>query len=189
MTIKEVLKLENNAERDKNVIYLIQDGDSSPWYRAYNWSAYLLEFYPNNLEEFNRLKVTKRKIKSEKGVTIASVGLQETSFYKYMPGCSFDKTTSKNLVKIRIKPKDYDKDFFTESSYNNWLESIELSESRGEKIDTTDKSSTKHPNIYSQPTTFCSIMKSIIRFDTRNKDIDELVDFILQLKQECANLI
>ena len=57
MSNKEKLQIENNRTIDNiNVIYLFKDGGSA-WYSAYEWSAYLMEFFPNDLPDNKSLKL------------------------------------------------------------------------------------------------------------------------------------
>jgi hypothetical protein len=49
--IEDIIKKERERNKDNiDKIYLFRDGNSV-WYKAYEWSAYLMEFFPNNLKD------------------------------------------------------------------------------------------------------------------------------------------
>ena len=57
MSIEEIEKLENTrTPQNLNIVYLIKDNENSPWYKAYELSAYYLEFYNKNIADNERLK-------------------------------------------------------------------------------------------------------------------------------------
>ena len=89
MAVKEILELENNRDSSTlGKIYFYKEGNS-PWYRAYELSAYFASFYDNGLDDKKRLHAVKKSNKlSEDG--IISVGLQLPSFKKYFPDVNVD---------------------------------------------------------------------------------------------------
>jgi len=192
MTAKEILNLEGNLEsrvaESKNIIYLIRDSDSSPWYKAYCWSAYLMEFYPNNLEDAKKLKPIKRQIKSEDSAILVHVGLQLPSLSKYLPDVKAD-TSTPNLIRLIVDPTLYNDNIISLNNYNKWIETIPLKEDDN-KSKNNKNSSKPNPNSpFTKLTTFTSIVKDIFRFDTYNKSQEDLLEFVRYLKEECIKLI
>lgn len=54
MAVKEILELENNRDSSTlGKIYFYKEGNS-PWYRAYELSAYFASFYDNGLDDKKR---------------------------------------------------------------------------------------------------------------------------------------
>jgi len=177
MTITESLKIEDELRvKDQNTILLFKENGNSAWYRAYERSALLMEFYPNGLNENQRLKPTKKSIKiDDKSVEIIQVGIQLPSLDKYLPGVQPIADNS-DIVKIRIEPYDV-------IELQNWKDSIPLKENKPQQV------KQNNPTVYSQPATFTSIMKAILGFQTYKKNEEELITFIESLRERCAQLI
>lgn len=180
--MEKLLNIETNRD-ESNIrkIYFIKDAES-PWYRAYELSAYYAVNYNNGLKENERLRATR---KSSKIINngVMQIGLQITSFKKYFPNAQICEISEK-LISIDI-PSDDLCDITLENYEgicNSWKETFEI-KSKNKKIKEPIKT------VYNSPTSFTSIMKEIIRYDTHNKDEDELRYFINILKEMCANLI
>ena len=52
---KHIEKEKNRSIDNLNRIFLYKD-ENSGWYRAHEWSAYLVEFYNRNIDKKDRLK-------------------------------------------------------------------------------------------------------------------------------------
>lgn len=118
MKIKDAIALEKRITiEDLSKIYLIPDGD---WYRAYEWSAFLLRQIPSkrNIEN-TPLKVIK-KFNDDLEYGLISVGLKETYFPNYLTenfdvtktnayDCDISVIDVKNcLVDINFELKNYE---------------------------------------------------------------------------------
>lgn len=180
---ERILQFEERKPETLNMIYLFRDSNNSQWYKAYEWSAYLLEFITNNLPEKNRLKPIKKQIK-DSDKTIINVGLPITSLDKFCETkIIIDKQpdASQNIaIKIHL-PNDIIFEIYKQK-LNEWKNSIQIKEQNTTKQN-------KSTNIYSQPTTFLTIMKEIMKFNTYNRSEEEMVEFINNLKSKCADLI
>lgn len=179
MAVKEILELENNRDSSTlGKIYFYKEGNS-PWYRAYELSAYFASFYDNGLDDKKRLHAVKKCNKSSED-GIISVGLQLPSFKKYFPDVNVDDMSG-DRFSLDISIDSYDG--INASNYKEKVSEWKSGFSTNQKKEHSSK------NIYSSPVSFTAIMKEIIRCDTYNKSENELRDFICTLKEMCANLI
>lgn len=180
--MKEFYKFEERKQENLDMIYLFKDSNNSQWYKAYEWSAYLLEFITNNLEENNRLKpIKKQLINSNK--TIINVGIPITSLEKFCdPSLIIDKQTNANQhIAIKIKLSNITFENYKQK-LNDWKDLIPIKTYQ-------NSNQNKSTNIYSHPITFLSIMKEIMKFNPYNRSEDEMLQFISDLKSKCADLI
>lgn len=181
---EEILNLENNRNNETLLnIYFYKDGNS-PWYRAYELSAYYAYSYPNNLKDTERLHPIKKasKINSD---GIVCIGLQLSSFKKYFPNADTSMISDNKMV-LTVKGSDFPN--ITTDSYNGifleWKSEFELKKGKSDKAKESN-----NKNIYNSPVSFSKIMKEIIRYDTHNKGENELRIFVNTLKDMCAELI
>lgn len=182
MKIDDILNLENNRTSDTlGIIYLIKDNGNSPWYKAYEFSAYMLEFFNKDLKQENRLKPTHKEYTK---YTLVNVGLQFKSLQKFLPNIFLlEEASQNNILQIEININEIN----NEININNykdfvssWKSTITISK---------EKQVEQQKTIYSQPVTFMSIMKSILKFNTYNKTHEETIQFINEIKSQCADLI
>ena len=171
MSIEEIEKLENTrTPQNLNIVYLIKDNENSPWYKAYELSAYYLEFYNKHIADNN--------------IKLVNVGLQFKSLQKFLPDIQINEENSSNLILQIILPtipNDLNLINYNEI-VQNWKNTIPVKQDNQQQ-------NKKQTTIYSQPTTFSSIMKDIISFSLYNRSEIELVQFIEKLKNKCADLI
>lgn len=186
MTNKEKIEIERKRTPENiNKILLFRDG-TSPWYSAFEWSAYLLEFYPSGLQDKERL-CPMHKTQKEIDGSIIKVGFQLSSLKKYLPNVQVNNV-EENLIEIEIE-------LYDGLSYNNYIEkldtwksNVKIKDKNNENVD--KKEATSKPNsLFVKPCTFLHILKHIIVFDTHGKTENELREFIFQIKEMCASLI
>lgn len=179
--LKEILENERNRTLDNiDKIFLYKDGNG-PWYKAYEWSAYLLEYYPGGPED--KLKPTRKPYNGDIS-SFVSVSFQLSSFDKFVPGKIIVSQDDKKIV-LSCDIRKYEEPISLEAKDNildNWKKTIDLKDKK-EKVVREQK------NVFGNHTSFTSILKSIITYDTYGKNGDELRTFINELKEECANLI
>lgn len=179
---ERILQFEERKQENLDMIYLFKDSNNSQWYKAYEWSAYLLEFITNNLEENNRLKpIKKQLINSNK--TIINVGIPITSLEKFCdPSLIIDKQIDASQhIAIKIKLSNITFENYKQK-LNDWKILIPIKTYQ-------NSNQNKSTNIYSHPITFLSIMKEIMKFNPYNRSEDEMLQFISDLKCKCADLI
>lgn len=181
---EKLLLFEERKQENLNYIYLIKDSNQQQWYKAYEWSAYLLEFITNTLPENKRLNPIKKQIENT-DKTIINVGFPLTSLNKF---CEPQIIKNKNIDERQniciqiILPNEITLSNYKEK-LNEWKNLIQV------KTFTQNKNNQKSTNIYSQPTTFLTIMKNIMKFNTYGRSQEELIQFIENLKVNCADLI
>lgn len=180
---ERILQFEERTSNNLNQIYLIKDSNNSQWYKAYEWSAYLLEFMTNNLQEKDRLKPLKKQLENT-NKTIINVGFPLTSIEKFCnPNIIEDKVVDGNQnITIRIKSSNNLSFENYKQNLNNWKNSIQIKQYN-------NQNQNKSINIYSHPTTFLSIMKDIMKFNTYGKSEEDYANFLNDLKSKCADLI
>lgn len=180
---KKIFLAEKRTNQSLNRIYLFRDSETSTFYKAYEWSAYLLEFLSNDLNEKNRLKPTKKQIKDTENFII-KVGFPITSLDKFCkPELIENKIVSEDQsIMIILKLNDNSINEITyEQLLNNWKNSIQIKQSQNTKQNNI--------NVFSQPITILSIMSDILKFNAYGKSEDQLIEFIEELKIKFANVI
>lgn len=182
--MKDILEKENNRDKDTlRKMYFYKNGNS-PWYRAYELSAYYATYYNNGLSEKDRLN-PQRKVNKLDENGIIQVGLQLTSFRKYFPDVTVSDVSGDHII------VDVSEDVFTDVTPDNyldviseWKNSFELRTNGDKKKDTKSIKT-----VYNSPVSFTEIMRQILRYDTHSKDETDLRNFVCTLKEMCANLI
>lgn len=182
--MEDILKVESNRNKDNiRTIYFYKEGNS-PWYRAYELSAYYAVHYNNSLKEKERLQASR---KSNKIINegIMQIGLQLESFKKYFPEAELQEI-KENTFSIVIPSSD-----LCDITLVNYKEKLVDWKNTFDIKSKNKKQSVKEVNktVYSSPVSFTSIMKEIIRYDTHNRTEDEFRCFLNTLKEMCADLI
>ena len=80
MTISEIRKMEEARHGAQKTVHLTREGE---WYRAHDWSAWLLTNFPVGEAKDSPLKVTAKKLKD--GYVDVFVGFPCTSMGKFLP--------------------------------------------------------------------------------------------------------
>ena len=115
MKYSDIFQLETRQTiEDLYKIHFYQEGD---WWRAYEWSSYLVLQFPNNLEDKNKLKPTHKQCK-ENNDGIIFVGLRTSSFDKYLPNMKCVISEDKHMI---IDVKDIVSSNFNLDNYINIL--------------------------------------------------------------------
>lgn len=182
--MEEILKKENNRDKDTfRKIYFYKNGNS-PWYRAYELSAYYATFYNNGLEDKDRLNPQRKTSKFDES-GIIQVGLQLTSFKKYFPDVIVSDISGDCIV---IDAPDND---FIDIVLDNYLDVLSEWKNSMELHTKADKKKETKPikTVYNSPVSFTEIMRQILRYDTHNRNETDLRNFVCTLKEMCANLI
>lgn len=88
------IKETRNSEEELYQIHFYQEGD---WWRAYEWSSYLVSQFPNSLDEKHKLKPNRKEYKDNKD-GIIFVGLKTSSFEKYLPNIKYEIIENKHMI-------------------------------------------------------------------------------------------
>lgn len=169
MKISQIIEYETSQDRDKTVARLYLENG---WYRAYEWSAYLIHNYPNNLEDDKRLRPTHRYVK-ECDDSIISVGLKLNMINKFLPNAQYKIEDEYIDVTIKLS--------INENSSNDllskWKESVKI-----QTPQTIGK-------VYSKPFSMTDILKEILGYRMEHTTADEDRTFLYGLKEKCYSLI
>ena len=184
--LEEILNIEcNRTAENIFTMYIYKDGNS-PWYRAYELSAYYAFFYKNGLDDSERLHPTK-KASRILGDGMISVGLKLESFKKYFPNLAIEHIDS-DTVEITVDETYYDeiKPETYKEIYGEWKTKFEIKKAKSKN---GEPNKIQNKNIYNSPVSFSSIMREILKYDTNGKSEEDLRRHIYILKEMCANLI
>ena len=132
MGYKEHIKDEARTIEDYLKIKLYKEGN---FWRAYEWSAYLCEFFPNGLSESDKLKPTYKDVKGTDNGLIF-VGLPTSSFKKFFPSIENKEFfNDKNEVKFIDVSKEFEKIAFDDigSLLNEWKKKYKTNPSESAK--------------------------------------------------------
>lgn len=101
MTIAEIIQIETARQESEswNVVHLLKEGD---FYRAHDWSAWLMSVFPFGEALEKPLKVIAKKLKD--GYIDAFLGFPASSLKKYLPeGTDFNVVSDTQIdVKVEI---------------------------------------------------------------------------------------
>lgn len=176
MGYKEHIKDETRTIEDFLKIKLHKEGN---FWRAYEWSAYLCEFFPNGLQENEKLKPTYKDVKGTDNGLIF-VGLPTSSFKKYLPTIeNKDFFNDKDGVKIIDASKEFEKIAFDDigNVLNEWKKKYKIALSKSEK---SSSNNFKCNNI-------TDIIQSLKTFPIESKTPIECLLFLSNLKKKIIN--
>ena len=176
MGYKEHIKDETRTKEDFLKIKLHKEGN---FWRAYEWSAYLCEFYPNSLSENEKLKPTYKDVKGIDN-SLIFVGFPTSSFKKFFPTIdNKDFFDDKDGVKLIDVSKEFDKIAFEniESLLNEWKKKYKTN---SPKSANSSSNSFKCNNIN-------DVMESLKTFPIESKSHIECLLFLSDLKKKINN--
>lgn len=166
-----------HSRTSNNIIFLYKD-DKGGWIHGYEWSAYLSRFYNNGLNDNERLKPTRRKIKEvEDG--IISIGLLPSSIDKYFPKSNIISNDD-TCMQIEVNLEDYDSPQDIDDILSQWKNEYQIK---------SPQKTAQKSFIVSRPSTFSGIMKRIIGYQLESSTPNDNLLFIRELKNMCTELI
>lgn len=181
MSMQEIYESEKRNEDNLYDIHFYMEGS---FWRAYEWSAYLSRNFPSNLTDDERLKPI-RKITKFDDDGYVQVGLQLSSFEKYLPGVVNDDNIfemgNKHII-IHAKSFFTDFDFFDyETILNEWKLSIKLSDK--------EKKKNKQSNIERNDTiSINSLIKELITYPMENRNLIECLQFLSYVRDKAIKI-
>lgn len=186
--ITEILDIEKDRnEREKwNVIHLFKEGG---FYRAYNWSAWLIVTFSYNDEvrketkDRKPLAVSRKKMKSTE-TDFVFVGFPLKSLDKFVPSnIGFAPITDTQIdVTIDLSYNDDVTYESLEEEYETWKDGIKMSEEKPKYEKTVSDSVTITPRSIS------SVMAQVLSYPLESKTPIENMEFISMLKSQLASL-
>ena len=180
--LKDIIESENSRTKENlGTIYLYKESENTPWFKAYEFSAYLAEFYPSGNEE--KLKPIKKRGKNTEN-EIVNIGIQVSSFNKYFPGADVENIDN-GSVSFTVDLTRYGENISLENykeKTQEWKDGINLSEK-------TDKKAKQQNNVFTKPLSVTKIMAKIMNYDTHGKDENGLRGFIIEIKNDFSNIL
>lgn len=176
MGYKEHIKDETRTIEDFLKIKLHKEGN---FWRAYEWSAYLCEFFPNGLSENDKLKPTYKEVKGVDNGLIF-VGFPTSSLKKFFPTIdNKDFFNDKDGVKLIDVSKEFSEIAFEniDNLLNDWKKKYKTNFS---KLSTNSSNSFKCNNI-------TDVIQNLKTFPIENKSPIECLLFLSELKKKINN--
>lgn len=193
MSIAEILEIERNREESStwNVIHLFKEGS---FYRAYEWSAWLItvvsfnDSVRNGTQDRKPLTVTRKKDKNSDG-TFVFVGFPLNSLDKYIQNGTEFKPINDNQIDIQIElSADIGEVSFDAISnkIDEWKDGVPIKEEKQKK----GKSDDSTPFVMSsdRPMSITGIMTQIIAYPLEQKSPMEVVAFVSDIRKRLAML-
>lgn len=178
------IKETRNSENELYQIHFYQEGD---WWRAYEWSSYLVAQFPNALEEKDKLKPIRRSYKeNEDGIIF--VGLKASSFEKYLPNMKYNVIEDKHMI---VDVSNIDLPIFNINNYSTilyeWKNKYPFKETR-EKKEENKTTVELPPYVFNEnKDTIMSIVFEIMTYniDTNN---EKNAAFLQNMKNKFLNI-
>lgn len=183
MTHKKICEIETRTDDNIMKLYLFNENG---WWRAYEWSAYLCNHLPCELDEANRLNPTKKNSSFFDG-GIIFVGLKATSFEKYLP-CLCKDVESIDLEQKQI---EFDvSDLFYDCDFSNYKEL--LYEWKGKfkfKKRNEKKENETKQNETDKGITVKELLSKIDGFRVERKTPIEAIAFVSEIKGDVFKIL
>lgn len=183
MTISEIRELEGARKESSqfNVVHFLKEGGG--FYRAHDWSAWLLKTFPIN-DVVANMSVTAKRLKD--GYVDAFVGFPATSMKKYIPDAEssgFNPIDDNHFtVSVEIPTE------IGEVSFDNlnrmkeeWKATLQLSENKKQHREEREIAE-QEPRI----TRISDVLSRVISFPLESKSPIEAWEFLRQLRHQIA---
>lgn len=185
MTITEIIDIENNRKQPDQfgIIHLIKEGN---FYRAHDWSAWLMTTFPIGEAINTPLKISAKKLKD--GYVEAWVGFPVTSIQKYIPSDDsvVFKPISENQIDVHIPlPEEY-----LQQNFDNIRNSIDKWKNQLPILDNKKSKREDHEiqEIGPRITRITDIVGSILSFSLVESSPLDAWEFIRKLQKQISIL-
>ncbi len=183
MTIAEISKIENerNTPKDFGVIHLFSENN---FYRAHDWSAWLMTTFPFG-ESLNKpLRVSAKRLKD--GYVEAWVGFPVSSLGKYVPNddsMQFNPVSDTQIDVTIHLPDGYEDANFDDirAQVDAWKEGLPMNEAKKQKREDREVA-----EVAPRFTRMTDIVGRIFSFPLESKSPIEAWEFVRQLRQQAA---
>jgi hypothetical protein len=188
--ISEILEIEKERTdvSSWNVIHLFKEGG---FYRAYNWSAWLIVTFAYNddvrkgTSDRKPLNVSRKKTKSGDS-DFAFVGFPLKSLEKFIPYQTGFTPVNDTQIDVTIELPVLEVELSYESlgqMYEQWKESVPLSEEKPRR----ERDQGDEPP-FASPKSITAVMAQVLSYPLESKTPMENMAFISMLKQQLAAL-
>ena len=184
MTIAEIRGIEENRHSAEQfaVIHLLKENSGKEFYRAHDWSAWLMTMFPMGDAANNPLKISAKRLKD--GYIEVWVGFPVTSLGKYIPddGSVGFEAVNDNQIDVTIQlPEEYeggDEDQFR-MAVDEWKEQLPLNGSKKARREEQEMAEAA-PRVVR----FSDIISQIVSYPLESKSPIEAWEFMRQLRQK-----
>lgn len=181
MSISEIFNIEENRKDSSewNVIHLIREGS---FYRAHDWSAWLMSAFPFGEATKKRLSVTAKMLND--GRINAFVGFPTTSLEKYIPndGSVAFLPIDNNRMDVRIElPADLGEVSFEslDKMRTDWIASLPLTENKKNKREMRDAQ-----NLETRAPHLLDIVSQVMSFPLESKSPKDAWEFVRNMRTQ-----
>ncbi|MBP3763759.1 MAG: hypothetical protein J6I49_07775 [Bacteroidales bacterium] len=176
--LKDILEMERRRGTAEQcaTMHLFKEGT---FYRAYEWSAWLMVHY------FTELKVTHRLLKG--GEDIVFVGFPLTSLERYVPQGADVQPSGEAVVEVRLPetafPPDADAGTL-QAGFADWKQAQPLTEASKKKADEEKRAADRnaHPRL-------TDIMLRIVAYPVEQHSPMECMAFLSDVKQQISQIL
>jgi hypothetical protein len=188
--ISEILEIEKNREdaAQWNIIHLFKEGG---FYRAYNWSAWLIvavaynDEVRKNSSDRKPLNVSRKKTKNGEN-DFAFVGFPLKSLEKFIPNNTGFTPVNDTQIDISIELPATDTEISFEmlaQAFEEWKQTFPIADDKPKKDREYSYEGTPGPH------SITAVMSQVLSFPLESKTPMEAMAFISTLKQQLAALI
>ena len=174
MKYSEIIENESRLSQEKP--YEIRFYREGEWWRAYEWSAYLAYFFPNGLEEKNRIRPTRKPLKGFSDGYVF-IGMKLASFSKYLPSMdvmqideSYIAINARSALEGKVNLNNAEHEFL------EWKCTIPIKEAK-------DCGKRENKPINSRE----DILDKIVNFQFENKSLIEIATFLSNIRERILN--
>lgn len=183
MTIAEIVELESARQEESswNVIHFVKEGD---FYRAHDWSAWLMSVYPFGEAVEKPLKVIAKKMKD--GYIDAFCGFPASSIGKYIPQGMDFQPVSDTQIDVRIEfPAEIGEVSFENLSKKkeDWKNGLTLTEGKKQRRENREDTE-QAPRIVR----FTDIISKIVSMPIEDMSPKEAWDALRELRRQVTAL-
>ena len=177
--IAEILSIEKERSdaSTQQIVHLFKEGG---FYRAYNWSAWILVMMLRAKEhdEKKQLCVSRKTIKSS-GDDFVFVGFPLKSINKFIPQDVQFTPVNDSQIDMVIDPTSFDTELSIDA-FEEWKKSFPISEKKEKPTDTAA----------SQPRQgLTALMSEVLKYPLESRTPLQNTEFISYLKQQLASLL
>ena len=188
--ISEILEIEKERTdvSSWNVIHLFKEGG---FYRAYNWSAWLIVTVAYNDEvrkgqsDRKPLNVSRKRVKNGDG-DFAFVGFPLKSMEKFIPYQTAFTPINDSQIDISIELPATDAEISYEvlsQSFEDWKQSVPIQEDKPKREGVSPDEA-----VQASPRSITQVMQQVLSFPLESRTPMECMSFISLLKQQLAAL-
>lgn len=183
MTIAEITQLENDRKSKEQfgVIHLIKENN---FYRAHDWSAWLMTMFPFGEAKNKPLRISAKHLKD--GYIEAWVGFPVSSLGKYVPndGTIIFNPVNDNQVDVTIQADFGDAGYDDiRAQVDEWKENLPMNDGKRQRRENHEAQEAA-PRVLRMS----DILGRVLSFPLEDKSPMEAYDFIRKIRQDISDI-